>query len=176
MLRARPSFTTMRDSWRSALGALVLVLFSLLLHPVSSVDRDLHVFEGEGGMSPEMLLQKYPKLLDIMKAKESSVIPVDTIIESYPDLWQQFKGDPAVWRWFKEHLPHYTIERAEPSRSPRPFKALTAGVHFLVQLERRLLETYGGDATLAGQAPDPTGDEIAGLFAEVQRYRWNLKK
>ena len=156
--------------------ALALLFASTLLwHPVRSTEEDIHQFDGEGEMSPEKMLVKYPILLDIMKQEKSSIIPVDTILRSYPKLWAQFKEDPPVWNWFKKNLPQYTVERVEASGAPRPFKALSAGVHFLVQLERRLLEAHGGDAGSAGQTPNPVGDEIAGLFAELQTYRWNLK-
>ena len=56
------------------------------------------------------------------------------------------RDDPPVWSWFKKNLPQYTVERAKASRARRPFKALSAGLHFLVQLEMRLLKAYGGDA------------------------------
>ena len=155
---------------------LVTFLFSIHWVLVKSTSEDVHYFGGEGSMTPQKMLNKYPLLLQIMKEENSAVIPVDKIIKSYPKLWQAFKDDPPVWAWFKKNLPQYTLNRPEVPSAQRPFKALSAGIHFLVQVEKRLLADYNGDARMAGQAPNPVGDQIAELFAELQAYRWQLKK
>ena len=83
----------MASAWRNrTFVALTVLLVSLLLwRPVQSTKEDVHVFHGEGEMSPSKLLKKYPILVDIMEKEKSSVIPVDTIIASHPKLWKELQ-------------------------------------------------------------------------------------
>ena len=135
-------------------------------------NRDTHFVHADGDMTPELLMQvrvcsarahptmqkgcipsdsarmqKYPLLEEIIQQTGDPVIPVDLIIAKYPALWQQFKEDPPVWRWFQTHLPQYTIDRVEGGKAASsispPFPAPDPVLQFLLECEHHLNKAKG---------------------------------
>ena len=108
--------------------------------------RERQVF-GRAHVRDSARMQKYPLLEEIIQQTRDPVIPVDLIIAKYPALWQQFKEDPPVWRWFQTHLPQYTIDRVEGGKAASsispPFPAPDPVLQFLLECEHHLNKVKG---------------------------------
>lgn len=154
-----------------------LLLAFLLVAGAGGTSKDVHTYNGSGEMSPQKLVEKYPELLELMQKRQSATIPLDLVIRDYPDLWQRMKDDPPVWAWFKENMPHYTMDRAEGAavKAKKPFEAPSAELQFFLDVEKNLLKEHGGSKRRAVRAHVPTGDGAAALYSQWQVLKWSWK-
>ena len=141
-----------------------LLLLALLIHPPPSlaVQNDEHDF-GTAKFTSEMLLQRYPQLMDIMRKTQSSTIDVPLIITEYPDLWESFKQDAQVWAWFQTNMPHYTIER------PKVYdlgEAADPTGEILVFCDKLVMESLADP-----DVPPPYVD----IYMKYQNLKWTSK-
>jgi SAM-dependent methyltransferase len=151
------------------LFAAVLVVSAISI--AVATGRDQHDFVSDE-ISPEQMLLRYPLLMDIMKRVGSRTIPLDLVISDYPELWQRMKDDPPVWRWFQKHMPHYTVDRVEGSKPvKKPYRAPSAELQFLLDIEEALLQEHG-TAKRAARAALPSGDDAAEVYSRWQVLKW----